>query len=125
MPGQPTVERTETVPGAAMPILLRAQLLTSMHEIEQDEATGRITTRWTRQSKRNNYRTLRADFRKLPAGATGPAAPVSGITNRAPEVAPRSAATRRAAARHATQATAPKTCGGCFQERALSGACGC
>ncbi|MER7477396.1 hypothetical protein ABTX60_07035 [Streptomyces sp. NPDC126510] len=61
-PGQPTAEHTETVPGSGMSALVRAQLLTSMHEIEQDETTGTITTRWTRESARNNYRTLQAVF---------------------------------------------------------------
>ncbi|MEH0579083.1 MULTISPECIES: hypothetical protein [Streptomyces] len=64
-PGEPAVERTETVPGRELATLVRAQLLTSMHEIEQDETTGTITTRWTRQSKRNNYRTKQAVFTKL------------------------------------------------------------
>lgn len=63
-PGQPTAERTETVVGRELATLVRVHLLTSMHEVEQDDTSDTITTRWTRKSKRNNYRTQQAVFAK-------------------------------------------------------------
>ncbi|MEU0627751.1 hypothetical protein [Streptomyces sp. NPDC005989] len=63
-PGQPTDERTDTVPGHELADLVRVLLLTSMHEVEQDDTSDTITTRWTRKNKRNNNRTQQAVFTK-------------------------------------------------------------
>ncbi|GGZ73182.1 hypothetical protein ACFOOM_00990 [Streptomyces echinoruber] len=135
-PGQPTTERTETVPGRELARLIRAQLLTSMHEIEQDDTTGTITTRWTRQSKRNNYRTQEAVFTKLTNEEATELAARAAATPRVPAhvldeparfvsrrvLPPAPAAPTR---RRVTVPARLRACGGCFQVPAANGTCGC
>ncbi|CAM5479135.1 MULTISPECIES: hypothetical protein [Streptomyces] len=133
-PGQPTTERTELVPGRELAKLVRAQLLTSMHEIEQDGTTGTITTRWTRQSKRNNYRTQQAVFAKLSDGqaatltaraASTPHIPAHALDDPARFVSRRVMAPAPAARPRVTVPARPKACDRCFQVPAANGTCGC
>lgn len=140
-PGEPTVERTETVPGRELATLVRAQLLTSMHEIEQDDTTGTITTRWTRQSKRNNYRTQQAVFTKLTDEAAAELAARAAATPRVPAHAlddPARFVSSRVliasppcppqltpARRRVTVPARPAICVSCFTVPALNGTCDC
>lgn len=138
-PGQPTVERAETVPGRELATLVRAQLLTSMHEIEQDETTSTITTRWTRQSKRNNYRTQQAVFAKLTDERAAELAARAAASPRVPAhalddptrfvsrsllfVSPPCPPQFTPARRRVTVPARPAICVRCFTVPALNGTC--
>jgi hypothetical protein len=63
-PGEPAGHREETLTGAEARKTIRTQLLCAMHEVEQT-SPDTITVRWTRKSKRNNYRTQSCTYTKV------------------------------------------------------------
>lgn len=63
-PGQPEAVKEDVMPGSAVRELIRVQLQLAMHEVEQNDPTE-ITLRWTRKSKRNNYRTQSCTYSKV------------------------------------------------------------
>ncbi|MFF4292125.1 hypothetical protein ACFY0N_00545 [Streptomyces vinaceus] len=76
-PGEPTERSERTMPGHEVRATLRIQLQLMMHEIEQ-VAPLVIEARWTRQSKRNDYRTRSCTYTRIPAPSLDvPSAPES------------------------------------------------
>ncbi|WP_433916977.1 hypothetical protein [Streptomyces sp. NBC_01744] len=63
-PGEPDSIGEDVIPGSAVRELIRTQLQVAMHEVEQTDR-DEITLRWTRKSKRNNYRTQSCTYSKV------------------------------------------------------------
>ncbi|MFI9026326.1 hypothetical protein [Streptomyces sp. NPDC053560] len=63
-PGQATEHGTAYEAGDGLREITRILLMLPMHEVEQNEADT-ITLRWTRKTKRNNYRTHQCVISKV------------------------------------------------------------
>ncbi|MEV5677023.1 hypothetical protein [Streptomyces sp. NPDC052179] len=81
-PDRPSSRVEEVMPGREVRLTLRVELLTCMHEVKQSTPTA-IEARWSRQSKRNDYRTRTSTYTRIPSAslncAVAPPAPPSAL----------------------------------------------